>query len=59
MASFSAVYVSISRDFDIFYKSQILEVSAACLAINFFVNLFLGHRSIMYLQSSAKVGLKV
>lgn len=58
MASLSSVYVSIPSDFTIFHKSQLFEGSAACLAINFFVNLFLGHGSIMYLQNSAKVGLE-
>lgn len=58
MASFSPVYVSIPSDFNIFRKSQLFEGSAACLAINFFVNLSLGHGSVMYLQNSAKAGLE-
>lgn len=42
----------------LYFMSQLFEGSAACLAINLFVNLFLGHGSIMYLQNSAKVGLE-
>lgn len=58
MASFSLVYVSIPSDFNILCNSQLFEASASCLTVNSFVNLFLGHRSIMCLQNSAKVSLE-